>query len=63
MVPSKVQHKPEGAWYPWTSGNINPDQLFVAKGIAEPSYINGCLVFALKMDDQKEWNCKKGWQP
>lgn len=62
MVPSKVQHKVGGPWYPWTGGNVNSDQLAVAQKISEPSYINGCLVFGLKTDEQKEWNCKKGWQ-
>lgn len=62
MIPSKVQHKSDGPWHPWTNGNVDTDQLTVAKQLGEPSYVNGCVVFGFKMDDGREWNCKKGWK-
>lgn len=61
MAPSKVQHREDGPWYPWTNGNVGRDQLIVAQQMAAPSYINGCLTYGLKMDENTEWNVKKGW--
>lgn len=62
MIPSQVQHKAGGPWYPWTNGNVSPDQLTVAKQIGQASYINGCLTFALKTSEGHEWNCREGWK-
>lgn len=64
MIPSKVQHNPEGAWFPWMSGGISSEMFHMKlkEANGKPVYINGCLVFALRFENGQEWNTVSGFK-
>lgn len=64
MVPTKVQHKPDGPWQPWVSGNVDSDILRLKQRMSNGAevYINGCVVHSLKFEGGREWNTKEGWK-
>lgn len=63
MMPKLYQAREEGDWQKWIKGHVDSSMLNRKQDPHAPNvYVNGCLVYALKMENGRLWNCKTGWQ-